>query len=159
MATGVNERDVARVPASPELADATMQFVLAFDGWMRKASTKSAGESVARLRLLYELHCNGPQRMTDLADGLGVTPRNVTALVDALEADEMVRRSAHPTDRRVTVVEITGGSTSVEQQMEALRAAIADLFEGVAEKDRAAFERVLSTIEAKLEPADQSAGA
>jgi DNA-binding MarR family transcriptional regulator len=131
-----------------------MQFVFAFKAWMGKASTKSAGESVARLRLLYELHCNGPQRMTDLADSLGVTPRNVTALVDALEADDMVRRGGHATDRRVTVIEITGGSTTVEKQMEALRREIGSLFDGISAADRAAFERVLSKIEARLEPRD-----
>ena len=34
--------------------------------------------------------------MSDLADALGVTPRNITALVDGLEEEGMVRRVAHP---------------------------------------------------------------
>jgi len=134
-----------------ELADETMEFVLALDAWMKKASVTSAGESVARLRLLNELHCNGPRKMADLADSLGVTPRNVTALVDALEAEEMVRRTAHPTDRRITMVEITGGSASVEQQVDALRRAIADLFDGVSDHERAAFAKVLSRINARIQ--------
>jgi DNA-binding MarR family transcriptional regulator len=133
-----------------ELAEATMEFVLAFDAWMQKASVSNVGESVARLRLLNELHCNGPRKMAELADKLGVTPRNVTALVDALEAQDMVRRSAHPTDRRVTMIEITGGSGAVERQIEALRAAIADLFSGIDPQDRDAFERVLREVRAKL---------
>jgi DNA-binding MarR family transcriptional regulator len=133
-----------------ELAEATMEFVLAFDAWMQKASVSNVGESVARLRLLNELHCNGPRKMAELADKLGVTPRNVTALVDALEAQDMVRRSAHPTDRRVTMIEITGGSGAVERQIEALRAAIADLFAGIDPQDRDAFERVLREVRAKL---------
>jgi DNA-binding MarR family transcriptional regulator len=133
-----------------ELAEATMEFVLAFDAWMQKASVSNVGESVARLRLLNELHCNGPRKMAELADKLGVTPRNVTALVDALEAQDMVRRSAHPTDRRVTMIEITGGSGAVERQIEALRAAIADLFAGIDSQDRDAFERVLREVRAKL---------
>ena len=127
-----------------------MEFVLAFDAWMQKASVSNVGESVARLRLLNELHCNGPRKMAELADKLGVTPRNVTALVDALEAQDMVRRSAHPTDRRVTIIEITGGSGTVERQIEALRAAIADLFSGIDPQDRDAFERVLREVRAKL---------
>jgi DNA-binding MarR family transcriptional regulator len=140
-------------PISPlELADATMEFVLAFDAWMKKASQASAGESIARLRLLYELHCNGPRKMADLAGSLGVTPRNVTALVDALEGDHQVRRLAHPTDRRITIVEISGGSATVEHQVDALRRAIADLFAGASEADRDAFARVLEKISSEIEP-------
>jgi DNA-binding MarR family transcriptional regulator len=134
-----------------DLADATMEFVLAFGGWMQKASVTSAGASVARLRLLNELHCNGPQKMADLADSLGVTPRNVTALVDALEGEQLVRRTSHPTDRRISMIEITGGSATVEQQFEALREAIADLFAGLDGADRAAFARVLAAIGGKIE--------
>src|SRR6266508_4200642 len=122
-----------------DLADATMEFVLAFDAWMKKASVSNAGESVARLRLLNELHCRGPRKMVDLADVLGVTPRNITALVDALEAEHQLRRVAHPTDRRITMVEITGGAAGVEAGYEALHTAIGDLFAGVSPADREAF--------------------
>ena len=140
--------------ASTDLADATMGFVLEFDAWVRKVSMASAGESVARLRLLNELHCNGPRKMADLADSLGVTPRNVTALVDALEAERMLQRVPHPTDRRVTIIEITGGSATVERQVAALQAAIAELFDDVSASDRAAFERVLARLRAKLASAE-----
>ena len=134
-----------------------MEFVLAFDAWVQKASMASAGESVARLRLLNELHCNGPRKMADLADSLGVTPRNVTALVDALEAERMVQRAPHPTDRRITMIEITGGSATVERQVEELRAAIAALFADISEDDRAAFERVMARLLDKLAPKDARA--
>jgi len=152
-------------PATPpsgerlELADATMEFVLAFDAWVRRASLSNAGEGVSRLRLLNELHCNGPRKMTDLAESLGVTPRNVTALVDALEAEDLVRRTPHPTDRRITMVEITGGSVAVDGQIGALRAAIGGLFAGVSDADRAAFERVMATVEARLDPDEGAAQA
>jgi DNA-binding MarR family transcriptional regulator len=139
-------------PAPLDLADATMEFVLAFGAWMQRASFANAGESVARLRLLNELHCNGPRKMADLADRLGVTPRNVTALVDALEGEGLVRRADHPTDRRVTMIEITGGSTTVEQQMASVRRSIADLLSGASDEDRAAFARVLMAVKEKIDP-------
>ena len=91
---------------SAPLADVLIEFVQTFDSWSRRTAVSSAQESVPRLRLLYELHCNGPRRMADLADALGVTPRNVTALVDGLESEHLVRRLPHPTDRRVTMVEM-----------------------------------------------------
>jgi DNA-binding MarR family transcriptional regulator len=140
-------------PTPPDLADATVEFVVAFDAWMQKASMANAGERVARLRLLYELHCNGPRKMAELADTMGVTPRNITALVDGLEAEGMVRRAPHPTDRRVTMIEITGGSASVERQFAALQSAVVDLFAGVSDEDRAVFARVLDSVRGRLEAA------
>lgn len=128
-----------------------MEFVLAFDAWMHRASLANAGESVTRLRLLNELHCNGPRKMADLADCLDVTPRNITALVDALEGEDQVRRVAHPTDRRITMVELTGGSATVEERVNALRRAITDLFDGVPEADREAFAGILVTLGTRIE--------
>ena len=60
-----------------------------------------------RLRLLILLLENGPMKMGSLRNELGVTATNVTALVDALEKDGMVKRRPHPSDRRATMIEIT----------------------------------------------------
>jgi DNA-binding MarR family transcriptional regulator len=133
-------------PGPAVAADATMAFVQAFDAWMRRASVANSGEGVTRLRLLNELHCNGPRKMADLAESRGVTPRNVTALVDALEREALVRRAAHPTDRRVTLVEITGGSTTVAAQFEAFRTAMTHLFDDLSPAERAVVVSVLSRI-------------
>lgn len=123
-----------------------MAFAGTFEAWVRRASQSAAGESVARLKLLYELHCHGPRKMADLADALAVTPRNVTALVDGLETEHQVRRVQHPTDRRVTMIELTGGAAEVEAQMETLRTRVAVLFEGLDPSDLAAFQRVLDRV-------------
>ncbi|MFN8620278.1 MAG: MarR family winged helix-turn-helix transcriptional regulator [Chloroflexota bacterium] len=141
------------------LADETIAFATAFEGWVRKISLESAGESVPRLRLLYELHCNGSQKMADLAEKLGVTPRSVTALVDGLEAEHQVRRVAHPTDRRITMIEITNGAAEIDGQMASLRRQIAGLFDGADGADLAAFERVMTLLRARVDhgPGDGSA--
>ncbi len=65
------------------------------------------GLSHARARLLHVLADEGPQVMSALSNALDITPRAVTALVDRLESDNLVRRCDHPTDRRSTVVELT----------------------------------------------------
>jgi DNA-binding MarR family transcriptional regulator len=133
------------------VAAATVNFVKAFDGWLRRASVSQAGESVPRLQLLYELHCNGPRKMADLADTLGVTPRAVTTLVDALESEDLVRRRAHPTDRRITMIDITGDGARVEQQFAALQASLMDLFAGLDDADAAAMQRGFAAILARME--------
>ena len=148
--------DTSDVPAAPSadtaaVATATMNFVKAFDAWLRRASVAQAGESVPRLQLLYELHCNGPRKMADLADTLGVTPRAVTTLVDALEGEDLVRRSAHPTDRRITMIDITGDGAKVEQQFAALQSSLIDLFADLPEADAAAMQRGFAALLQRME--------
>src|SRR5947199_5110025 len=78
----------------------------AFARWAQSLIDNCA-VSPARIRLIGVLHCKGPQIMSGLSDALGVTARNVTTLVDALEKEGLVRRLAVPTDRRATLVELT----------------------------------------------------
>ncbi len=134
-----------------------MAFMQAFEALIRRASA-DAGESAPRLRLLNELHCNGPRKMADLADTLGVTPRAVTALVDSLEAESLVQRMPHPSDRRITMVEITGGSDTVEKQFTAFQDTVADLFGDLSESDRRVYARVLGKLELKIKSSDRKAG-
>ena len=61
-------------------------FGPAYMRWV-KSRLQEGGISYARMRLLSVLRCKGPQIMSSLSQGLGVTPRNVTALVDALEEE------------------------------------------------------------------------
>jgi DNA-binding MarR family transcriptional regulator len=133
------------------LSDATLSFVHAFTAWLRRASVTSAGTSAPRVLLLHELHRNGPRKMADLADALGVTPRAVTTLVDALEAERLLRRGPHPTDRRVTIVELTGAAESVEGQFAAFQSAIGALFSDLPEKDRRALLRVTEKLVKRIE--------
>src|SRR5262245_26224940 len=88
------------------LLDVFPAFQRAFARWAQ-SRRDGCGASPARTRLLGVLHCKGPQIMRGLSDALGVTPRNVTTLVDALEGEGLVRRLAVPTDRRATLVELT----------------------------------------------------
>ena len=136
------------------LADVLVEFVQTFDTWSRRAAVANARESVPRLRLLWELHCNGPRKMADLADSLGVTPRNVTALVDGLEAESLVRRAPHPTDRRITMVELTGGAVEVEKQVGSFRHAIDDLVGSLPAADLRTLARVLPLLEDRIHELD-----
>lgn len=140
------------------LASVVVEFVQTFDAWSRRAAVANARESVPRLRLLWELHCNGPRKMADLADRLGVTPRNVTALVDGLEAESLVRRAPHPTDRRITMVELTGGAMAVEAQVGSFRRAIGDLFSGLPKADLRTLARVMALLEARIHDLESSSG-
>jgi DNA-binding MarR family transcriptional regulator len=120
-------------------------FFSSFRRWRRTLIGDAS--SYARMRLLCELHRDGPQRMADLASALDVTPRNVTTLVDGLERDGIVQRRPHPTDRRATVIELTDSAHgAVERSMEH-EAAIGELFEKLTPVDRATLIRLIGELE------------
>lgn len=100
---GVNE-----VPSSvqEQLVQAFSDFYPAWTKWLRTTLHQS-GVTPARVRLLAVLADGPPVTMTALSKALHVSPRNITTLVDALEAEALVKRVDHPSDRRATIIELT----------------------------------------------------
>jgi DNA-binding MarR family transcriptional regulator len=76
------------------------------------------GLTVSRATLLWTLRRTGPCPQRDLAAALGVTARTVTGLVDGLVAAGLVTREPHPSDRRATLVTLTGAGTDLVATME-----------------------------------------
>jgi DNA-binding MarR family transcriptional regulator len=104
---GVNAARPADDAAERQLlVEETAQFAREFHRWV-EAQVKGDGMTMPGLRLVERLHCQGPAMMRTLADELGLSPRNVTALVDVLETDGLVVRRPHPSDRRATMVQLT----------------------------------------------------
>jgi DNA-binding MarR family transcriptional regulator len=105
----------------------TARFATAFLRWTDGRSYGAL--TYTRLRLLEALHCGGPAIMRDLGVQLGVSPRNMTAMVDALEDARLVVRRPHPTDRRATLVELSpSGAREAEQALAPRLDAVAELF-------------------------------
>lgn len=85
--------------------------------------------------------------MSGISEELGVTRRNVTALVDALEEEGLVRRQPHPTDRRATIIELTEeGERTAGAMYDEHREAVAELFAELSEEDRRDLIRVLGLL-------------
>ena len=72
----------------------------------RREVSEALGMSFGRSRALRRL-ARRPMSMRELADALGIEAPNATVVVDDLEAQGLVRRRSHPTDRRAKVVEAT----------------------------------------------------
>jgi len=88
----------------------------------------------------------GALPMARSGERLQVHPTSVTNTIDRLEADGLVARIPHPTDRRATLAEIT--PTGRDLATRAARAlADADYgLDGMAERDLAAVERALGPL-------------
>jgi DNA-binding MarR family transcriptional regulator len=92
------------VDANDELLVACRRFIQAADLCEERVAARlGIGRSDLRAVNLLE---NGPIAQGAIARELGLTPPTVTALIDRLETHALVRRTPHPTDRRVTLVEL-----------------------------------------------------
>lgn len=110
------------------------------------------GMGFARGRVLWSLQESGPVVMRALSQRLGISPRTVTGLIDALEADGWVTRTPHPDDRRATIVSIT---PTAEAALSALRASYEDLahdlLADIDPADLARCQSVLGVIQQRLD--------
>jgi DNA-binding MarR family transcriptional regulator len=79
---------------------------LVLDNMRRREVSDALGMTFGRARAIRRL-AREPLSMGELAAALGIDRPNATVLVDDLEAQGLVRRRAHPTDRRAKVVEAT----------------------------------------------------
>ena len=112
------------------------------------------GMSYARGRVVAALQASGPVLMRALSQAVGVTPRTITGLVDALEADGWVERRAHPRDRRATIVALTpAAEAAFARLIEGYRGLAQDLVSGIPEADQQCALGVLEHISARLDDA------
>jgi DNA-binding MarR family transcriptional regulator len=79
---------------------------------LRPLNVSAAGGLV-----LGVLRDGGPMSPSALSERLIVTRATVTGVIDSLERRGFVRRSAHPSDRRSLVVEITPAGLDVLQRL------------------------------------------
>jgi DNA-binding MarR family transcriptional regulator len=113
------------------------------------AQMSSAGLSLARFRVLGALHSADEMRMNQLSAALGVVPRTVTTIVDALEKEGLVVRLPDPVDRRATLLETTKEGRRQLRQLRAIHeATAAELFDVLTLTERHQLERLLRRLQA-----------
>jgi DNA-binding MarR family transcriptional regulator len=116
-----------------------------------EAGLAERGLTLARAGLIWQLHRHRPVTQRALSRLLRVTPRNVTGLVDALEADGIVARHAHPSDRRATLVNLTDKGASLARTLRRDQDNFAQrLFEGFTPDELSAFTAVLDRVLARI---------
>ena len=128
------------------LVEDTAAFAHAYLRWLDTQAGE--GLNLPRLRLVERLDCKGPAMMRTLADELGLSPRNMTALVDSLEDEGLVRRKPHPTDRRATVVELTetGSAAACETVLVPQMGAMSCLFTDLSAEEQDRFSAALAAL-------------
>lgn len=114
--------------------------------YVRQVST-AGGLSSAASSVLGRLGREGPQRVTELARGEGVSQPGMTQLVTRMERDGLVRRIASTDDRRGVLVEATDAGADVVKERHAERAqALRELMDRLDPQEQSAVAVALPAL-------------
>jgi len=119
---------------------------------LQDLGARQYGLGFARGRVLWALQESGPVLMRGLSQALGISPRTITGLVDALEADGWVTRSPHPADRRATIISLTpAAEATLARLRESYEGLARDLLGDVPPDDLARCRVVITALEERLD--------
>ena len=91
-----------------------VELVMETRGEWRRKVTEATGLPFSRARALWRLE-RGPLSLAELAHDMSIDAPAATVLINALESRGLVKRKAHPTDRRAKQVSLTpAGQRMVE---------------------------------------------
>ncbi|MFN7951579.1 MAG: MarR family transcriptional regulator [bacterium] len=135
----------------PTGVEAYLSIVVTGNAVARTIETYLAQHDIAPGRfgvLMYLLREKGRNALpSEIADWLGVTRATMTGLLDGLERDRLVRRAAHPGDRRMTLVALTEqGQACLDRLLPDYFRMTATMVAGLGEADRRALVRLLGKV-------------
>jgi DNA-binding MarR family transcriptional regulator len=105
----------------------------------------------AEAHVLAFLAEHAPCSINDLHHSFGHKRSTLTSLLDRLESRGWIRRTAHPTSRRLVQVELTDAGRPVAERVSAaVRGLEQSLLVRAGREDAAAFLRVIRCLEEKL---------
>lgn len=139
--------DTAMPPLIPALERTTHAVAL----WIERAF-RDPRLSQAEAHVLAYLAVHAPCAINDLHHSFGHRRSTLTSLLDRLEGRGWLRRAAHPTSRRLVLIELTASGRAVAEPVAvAMRDLEARLAARVGQQDAAAFLRVIRTMERTIE--------
>jgi DNA-binding MarR family transcriptional regulator len=118
---------------------------LVLDHQRRRDVSEATGLSFSRARTVRRV-ARKPLSMGQLAEALGIDRPNATVVVDNLEAQGLVRRTPHPTDRRAKVVEATRKGRTLARRADEILATPPAALRELDADDVAALQRILAKI-------------
>jgi|SRR5215213_8766764 len=113
----------------------------------REALANHFGMGRTEAQAISQLAATGGLGQTELATRVGITTGASTALIDRLEAAGLAQRTAHPTDRRRTIVTLTERG---QQLVEEGHRSLARLFDGLQDQNLGLVAAALATIAENL---------
>lgn len=110
------------------------------------------GINQSQFMILKTLHKSGPQKATDLAGVIQMTPGAITGASDKLVMEGYAERKGAQGDRRVVYLEITEkGRQLVESMLEAHKRITEKFFEGLSDEEIDHLVRIYHKISDNLD--------
>jgi DNA-binding MarR family transcriptional regulator len=100
---------------------------------------------------------DAPMAMKDLGKRMHCDPSFVTAIADMLEKRGLARRAAHPGDRRVKHLTLTGDGCDLKQRLEAELSARMPWSSGLTDPERVQLLALIRKMLSATPPADEPA--
>lgn len=120
-----------------------------------EAAVHPFGLSASQFGVLDTLNERGAVHQQELAGALGRSKAQMTAIIDALESRELVRRERHATDRRYMTVHLTEAGMAVLAHATPVRAAaIIGLMSELSGKQRARLANLCRRLLRTLDPSE-----
>ena len=119
---------------------------LVLDHQRRREVSEAVGMSFGRARAVRRV-ARRPMSMSALADALEIDRPNATALIDELEAQGLVRRRPHPTDRRAKLVEATRKGKTLARRADEILSTPPAALSALSTTDLKALHRALTTVQ------------
>jgi DNA-binding MarR family transcriptional regulator len=111
--------------------------------------------NVRQRLVIQSLGIAGGRPIATIGQQLGLTPSTMTGLVDRLEEQGYLRREAHPSDRRATVLRLTRkGEMAFQRELEFYRALVDQTLSALGED---AKKLVLAALDCLARSADAAA--
>lgn len=129
------------------------------EGQIRNRLRQDFGTTLPRFDLLSQLerHPEG-MPMRELSQRMMVTGGNVTGITDQLEAEGLVQRVTHPSDRRSFTVKLTQSGRRAFKRMAATHEAwVVEMFAGWSPEQKTQVYDLLATLKQHLGGIDSGA--
>lgn len=118
---------------------------LVLDNERRRAVSDVVGMSFGRIKALRRIAAR-PMPMGELATILGIDAPNLTIVVDDLQAQGLVERRPHPTDRRAKLVVATRRGKEKARRANAILDTPPTELASLTDRDLAALVRILHQV-------------
>lgn len=113
------------------------------------------GLTPTQYHILKKLASSGPQKATELAEVIQITPGAITGASDKLVTEGLAQRRGVEEDRRVVYLEITEtGKRLVETLIKNHKKVTAQFFSGLPEEDIRHLIRIYDQLSANLDRLD-----
>lgn len=136
---------------SEELFEVSTKFSMFIKGISHEWNKRGYKLNITQFKLLYKLEKDGPQKVSELAQAIYITPAAVTGVTDQLLAEEYVEKERSSTDRRVVDITITPkGKAAIEEILKDQEKLMHMHFRKLSEEDIQHLKRIFTILNSDI---------